>query len=261
MKPTIAAALPPSLEVRLVRAVSGSVEVVRLEPTLPAMTTSGASAYVIDPVAFGKWNDEVVTALVAAVDVTRLIVYTTMSADAMSAIVELVSAGVHHVLIAGIEDSPQRIRSAIDDVVSYGLAARLLQRLMPRLRKLAPPLRRSVVDVIMRPDRYATVEDVCRAAAMPRRSCDRGFTRVGLTSLRRLIQSARVLRAMSMLRSGRLKLSAIADRVGAGSSRKLSHDFRSVLHTSTTAATTLTDDTVLSTVSRYVCAPSVTAGR
>jgi AraC-like DNA-binding protein len=204
-----------------------------------------ASAYIVAPAEFERWSNDTPVRLTTAIDVHRLAVYVEMTPRQLHRLAELVRAGIRHLLIADLEDTFVSIRRLLDELTSSALGVELVRRLSPQVATLPEGLRRALYDVVLRPEQYSTTGAVCSAVGIPRRSCDRLLADAGLSSVRRIMQAARVLRAIPLIREKRLKLQVIAERLGLGSHRRIASDLHAVLGASIREAMMLTDATIL----------------
>lgn len=228
-----------------------SLPIERIDATATAVVSSDALAIIIDPGEFVRNKHDLLNAL-STIDARRIIVYIAIGSKGLRGLTDLVRAGVRHVLIAGIDDSPECIQRVMDEVAGTNLAEGLLTKLATFLGRLPPALRGTIQEAVLRPDRLRTVSDVCRASRMPRRSCDRSCARAGLSSLRRLIQTARVVRVIPQLRANRMTLEVIARRTCVTSGKRLSLDVRAVLGVSPNKARSLSDEFILASSMAYV---------
>jgi AraC-like DNA-binding protein len=250
--------LPISLLTRLRTAIEPEFELKSINIVEGASLAVGEDAQilVVDPILLNPNGEDAVLRLVSAKGAGRIIVYTSLSREGVIGALAFVRAGVRHVLISNCGDHKGRIRQVIEDIAGDDLTEKLLARLSSRLVRLPAKLSYAVVDAVLRPDAYAGVSDLCKAAAVHRRSCDRWFAQSGLTSLNRLVQAARVVRAASLLRKPRLTLAMVAVRVGAPSPAALSAEIRRVLELTPRRAVARSDEEILSRVLAFVCGTS-----
>jgi hypothetical protein len=128
-------------------------------------------------------------------------------------------------LIAGIDDSLDAIRSAIDSVVSSSLVAELVRQLLPTLPGEATALVRAISRLLSNPKLYRTAEDVALVACMSRRSLDRTLQNHGLVSGSRLLHTAR---AFVALREARDDLLVVGEARGSRKIRPASRAKRGI---------------------------------
>lgn len=172
---------------------------------------------VIDPHLAGE--DGVDALLDAAVRHPSLVVvaYMSVSPSGMRLAVELASRGVRHVVLKDHDDEPDALRARIESLPADAMTGQMLSALASPLADLPLPIAGAVERLFRAPHTMLGVEDLVRAAGLPRRSFDRALERAGFASARQLVRSARVLRAYVYLRNGRYTPDEVAQRLGYAS--------------------------------------------
>jgi AraC-like DNA-binding protein len=157
--------------------------------------------------------------LLASHPAMPVIVYTSVSPAAMRVTVELAQRGVHHVVFRGIDDAPGRFRALMQDLSDASWRSALLPWVDERVSRGPAPLERAVRELFHAPQRFADVPDLAAAAGMTRRTVERWLTRLGITSPKLLVVSARVERAHHLMRSSSADVATVARRLGYASPR------------------------------------------
>jgi hypothetical protein len=202
---------------------------------------------VIDPVCFED-RSTLARDLIGQFGASSMIVYTSISPEALKGLLELTHAGVRHAALAGVNDSARDLRLLLQSVSGDLLVERLSAMVAQRLAALPSALARTIVDMLFRPGAYRTAAGVCMTAGIARRSCDRWVQDLGLGSLGTLLRAARVARATGLARNPHIKLSSIAANVGASSARTLSRDAHRFLNVSLQSAARQSDEQILDAI-------------
>jgi AraC-like DNA-binding protein len=251
--PSVEATLPRRLLDRVLRAAQQQYTVTERHVADLSKGSGDTSVFVIDPTLFGLERATATRQLVATAGPSRIVVYSSLTKPAVDALIDFVRAGVTHVLIADADDTPERIRHIVQDVGGDSLAEQLIRHLWNRIVGLPSTLQAVITDMIRRPEAYRDVADICLAAGLARRSCDRWFARASFVSVPKLVHGARVVRAVVLLKNPSLGLEAVAARLGASSAKNLSSDIRKSIGVSPRAAARLSDIEILEAVVAYVC--------
>ena len=156
-----------------------------------------------------------------------VVVYTTITAPAMRATVELARFGVRYVVFRGFDDSPRRFRALLEDLSGDSWRSTLYaSSVAPRLARVPTPIVRAVDRLFQHPDRFEDVADLARASGMTRRTVERWLVRAGIPSAKQLVVSARAERAYHLLRDSQLPVADVARRVGYQSARLFARQIR-----------------------------------
>lgn len=172
---------------------------------------------VVDPESLGESALPPLISAVARQPSLVLVAYMAVSPRGMKAVVELASRGVRHIVLKDYDDEPEALRTRLESLPADALSAQMLDALAPLLDELPTPIATAIERLFKAPHTVLDVEDLVRAAGLPRRSFDRALERAGFASARQLVRSARVLRAYSYLRNGRHSPEEIAQRLGYAS--------------------------------------------
>lgn len=150
------------------------------------------------------------------------------SAPAMQDLVELAREGFYRVVIEGYEDDPGHVREQLAALVTFELEERVLGMLDPVLRAGPVGIGRAVSRLFLAPHEFGSVEDLARAAAMPRRTFDRWLRTLGLAPAHTLLVGARFLRAYQYVRDPGYELADVARKVGYSDPVLLTRQVRAV---------------------------------
>ena len=87
-----------------------------------AVRSHPTDVVVVDPRDGGGMRIDDLGSLVARYPSLPVVVYTTLSPEAMRALVELAKFGVHHVVLRGYDDEPRRFRTLLERLPAYALS-------------------------------------------------------------------------------------------------------------------------------------------
>ncbi|HEU4628946.1 MAG TPA: helix-turn-helix transcriptional regulator [Gemmatimonadaceae bacterium] len=197
-----------------------------VEALAAAIQQAHADVLVVEPSAVPSPQWPALLGLLRQEGMPAVVVYTTISPPAMRATVELARLGIRHIVLKGYDDSPRHFRALFDALASDFWASVLYQRLRPDWQELPLPVLDALAFLFRFPDRVRTVADLAAAAGVTTRTLHRWLGRVGVASAKRLVLAARVEWAHTLLRTGRLQVREVADRLGYVSPRQ----FRREVH-------------------------------
>jgi len=181
---------------------------------------TAADVAVVDPAADGTVRTDEIVELIRRYPSLPVIVYTTLSAPSLRAIVELAKQGVHQVVLYRFDDDPRRFGELLEQQPGVALSDDLLGHLAVPLAMLPGGLARAIERMFQRPGRFQVAEDLATAAGMPRRTLYRTLAVAGFASPSTLVRGARLLRAYAYLRDAGHTAEDVAAKLGY-SSRQL----------------------------------------
>ncbi len=194
---------------------------------LAAMVRSSAvDVAVVDPRDGGAMRTAELRQLLEQFGSLPVVVYTTLTPEALQGVVELAKHGVQHVAIRGFDDEPRRFRALLERLPAYALSDRLLEALGESLREAPPALLRAVERLVRAPQGFHDVGDLAAAAGMTRRSVDRWLDRAGVASAKLLVVSARMLRAYHYMRDPGYRLEDVAAKLDYPTARLFARQMR-----------------------------------
>ena len=153
-----------------------------------------------------------------------VVIYTSLEPTHLHGVVALAREGFTERVIRGFDDTPERLKRLVDDCVSFS-SGRELAMLEPIVSRLPAPLARAVQDMFRRPRCFRSTLDLAAAAGVSSRAVFRQLKAAGFHSPRRLIASARVIRAFHLLSGGGRSGQEVASRLGYRSVDQLSQHF------------------------------------
>lgn len=158
-----------------------------------------------------------------------------MSAPAMQSLAELAHEGFRNVVIEDYEDDAAFLRAQVLSLVNLKLEERALALLEPALRKAPGVVASALSHLFREPHAFGSVDDLARAAGMPRRTFDRHLHALGLAPGHKLLTGARLLRVYQYSRDPGYSLAHIAEKVGYSDPVVLARQIRAVTGETPTA--------------------------
>lgn len=155
---------------------------------------------VLDPLAAGGDGTEAVRGFLHRHPSVPVVLYIQLSPASLRAVVELAREAVIPVVLNRFDDERDRFRLLLEQLPHERFAEELLGRLGPALGLLPLPLASAVRQLVRRPHRFWSAQDLAVAAGCSRRSLYRQLEAAGFRSPRKLVQAARVLRAFVYLK-------------------------------------------------------------
>jgi len=193
-----------------------------------AVTQRVTDVVVVDPMASGAIQTEVIEDLRRQFPSLPIVVYTVLSADTMRAIHHLGRAGLEHVVLNRFDDDRRRFLELLERVPGQGLSQQMLQSLQPELSRLPSTVVRAIEQLFRSPSRFRNTQDLSAAAGTILRTLYRQLDGVGIHSPRLLVASARLLRAYALLRDPGRQIKEVAAKVGYHSQYQLTQHMRTL---------------------------------
>jgi AraC-like DNA-binding protein len=183
---------------------------------------------VVDPVVDGAARIDVISEIRQQFPSLPVVIYTSLSADSMRAIMELGRVGIEHVVLNRFDDERRRFLELLERVPGQTLSDRMLRLLAPELGRLPTPMVRAVEQLFRSPGRFRNSQDLSSAAGTLLRTLYRQLDVVGIHSPRLLVASARLLRAYSLMRDPGRQIKEVAAKVGYHSQYQLTQHMRAL---------------------------------
>lgn len=198
---------------------------------------------VVDPALAGRAVTSVLQQVRRRYPSTPVLLYTTISAPAMQAVVQLARAGMDQLVLHRFDDEPSRFRELLELAPAQAIVDQVLIALDASLRRLPLPLVEAVKEMFRMPDHFRNSQDLAAAAGLHPRTVHRALVAVGLPSARLLVMVARLVRAYVHLRNPARSIREIADRTGYYSPWQLTQQMRELTgYTPSTVRRRITPD-------------------
>jgi AraC-like DNA-binding protein len=156
---------------------------------------------------------------------TSFIVYTELDPTPFRLVVDLIRMGFTDVVLFGYDDDRQRLERLVQHIADRVSLPAFTEALQPLLERLTSGLRCAIEDMIREPRRFRATPDLAAAAQMSTRAVFRHLKLAGFASPRRLVASARVVRAYQLLSETGRSVQEVADRLRYASADQLSQHF------------------------------------
>jgi AraC-like DNA-binding protein len=196
------------------------------EALTQVIRTHPVDVAVVDPRDGGTMRTEELRQLLEQYASLPVVVYTTLTPEALRATVELAKHGVQHVVLRGFDDEPRRFRALLERLPAYAMSERLLETLAGPLAGAPAAMVRAVERMFRSPHGFHDVCDLAAAAGMTRRSLDRWLDRTGVASAKTLVVGARMLRAYHYMRDEGYLLEDVAAKLGYPTARLFARQMR-----------------------------------
>ncbi|MEX2180152.1 MAG: AraC family transcriptional regulator [Gemmatimonadaceae bacterium] len=193
---------------------------------------------VADPVTDGPPRVDIVLEIHRQFPSLPIVIYTSLSASSMQAILQLGRSGIEHVVLNRFDDERRRFREMLERVPGQTMSDQLLRLLAPELARLPPTVVRAIEQLFRSPARFKSAQDLSAAAGALLRTMYRQLEAAGIYSPRLLVASARLLRAYALLRDPHRQIKEVAAQVGYHSQYQLTQHMRTLTgHTPRTVRT------------------------
>ena len=176
---------------------------------------------VLDPMADGTMRTDEIVSIGRRFPAQSIVLYLVLSPPGLQSVVELARQGVSQVVLHRFDDDLQSFRALLGLQRGSGLADRLLEELKDNLDVLATPLSMAVRELIQRPHRFASAQDLAREAGVPRRSMYRDMEAAGFSSPRNLVGASRLLRAFLHLKEPGYSVADVSEKLAYSAPRAL----------------------------------------
>jgi hypothetical protein len=213
---TVAAFLPPRL-LRHVQFILGREHpfVAESWDDLEQMIrTRPVRVAIVDPSADEATGTERIQEILIDYPSIQVIAYVTVTASSFRAVAELSRAGLKHVMMYSVDDSPERFLAMLDMVRASPLTVQLLADFRPSLNKLPVSLRRAVEDMFAEPHMYGNAADIAAKANVPLVRLYRALRGSGVASPKKLLVAAKLLRAYGDLGDPGQSIRRVSRRLG-----------------------------------------------
>jgi AraC-like DNA-binding protein len=157
---------------------------------------------------------------------TPFVIYTTLEASTIPAIVTLGLSGINQLIIADVDDEPKQLCAIFERQPGARLSDDLASALSAHLAQLPPEVAAALDRVIHTPSAFESVPDLAAAANVSRRTIYRECERAALASPREIIAASRALRAYALLRDGDMAIEDVSEALGFSSPHHLAKTMR-----------------------------------
>lgn len=183
---------------------------------------------VVDPVADGSARTDIIRELHAQFPSLPIVVYTSLAAGSMRAILELGRSGIEHVVLNRFDDERRRFLELIERIPAQSLSDQMLRQLAPELAKLPVTMVRAIEQMFRSPIRFKNAQDLSAAAGTLLRTLYRQLDSAGIHSPRLLVAAARLIRVYALLRDPGRQIKEVAAKAGYHSQYQLTQHMRAL---------------------------------
>jgi AraC-like DNA-binding protein len=204
------------------------VAVARWEELRAAVHQRVTDVLVVDPVVDGTPRTDAIIEIHRQFPSLPIVVYTSLSAASMRAIMLLGRVGIEHVVLNRFDDERRRFQELLERVPGQTLSDQMLRSLAPELGKLPVTMVRAIEQLFRSPGRFRNAQDLSAAAGTILRTLYRQLEMAGIHSPRLLVAAARLLRVYALLRDPGRQIKEVAVKVGYHSQYQLTQHMRAL---------------------------------
>lgn len=183
---------------------------------------------VVDPAFDGNVRTREIERLRVLFPSLPVLIYTSLTPEAPSALLELGRIGIRRVILARFDDSPANLRAILRDELECTTSRKVILGIDPLLRSLPRRARWAIEEMLHAPSEVATVTALAERVSVQRRTCERWFAKLGLPSPRMVLVVARLLYAHRLLQDPGYTVEDVAVKLGYGRTRSLQDQFKEV---------------------------------
>lgn len=158
-----------------------------------------------------------------------VVFYTTLTSVAIGRVLPALAEGAAEIVLANIEDGPQRLRKVLLSLPSVSLGASLVSAVARDLPALEPIVRQGLVAILLDP-LLVSSKDLHRYTTIGRRTIERELSRAHLAPLHRWFSVSRLARSFTALSDGHPTHTQAARIAGYATARSLDQQYRKILH-------------------------------
>jgi len=183
---------------------------------------------VLDPAFDGHMRTREIERLRTLFPSLPVLIYTSLTPEAPSALLELGRIGIRRVILARFDDSPANLRAILRAELDTTASRKVILGIDRLLEGLPMQARWALEEMLHAPSEVAAVSALAERLSMRRRTCERWFAKVGLPSPRVVLVLARVLYAHRLLLDPGYTVEDVAVKLGYGKARSLQDRFKEV---------------------------------
>jgi AraC-like DNA-binding protein len=183
---------------------------------------------VVDPAFDGHIRTREIERLRVLFPSLPVLIYTTLTPEAPSVLLELGRIGIRRVILARFDDSPASLRAIFRDELECTASRKVIHGIDRLLEGLPRQARWALEEMLHAPSEIATVSALAERVSVQRRTCERWFAKVGLPSPRMVLVLARLLYAHRLLQDPGYTVEDVAVKLGYGRTRSLQDQFKEV---------------------------------
>jgi AraC-like DNA-binding protein len=228
---SVASLLPPPQSFQLRLAISKDYQILHadswgaLELIIRAKPIS---VVVLDPTIDLFAGVDTCEELIQKYSSVPFVAYVRVGAPAIQAVARLGRAGLQDVILLDEDDCAARIKGMIDSMSSSPLTTVFLSRLKPLLERLPGRIGATVESLFHLPEMYLRAQDLAASAAVTMSCLYRSFKSAELSSPKRFLTAARVLRGYKYLLDPQFSVEHAALKTGYPSARAFVRHIRDV---------------------------------
>ena len=183
------------------------------------LRTRRVALALVDPSASGRLEGDYILDLLRSFPAIPMRAYVSLTAPEFKAIAYLSRHGLEDVILHGTDDISPHFASTLTCYRSIPLVAEIVGILEPQLIRLPAGLERTLRDIFQNPQKYSSTTDISRDAGITIGMLYRCFENVKLTSPKKVIIAAKVLRGCSYMLDPGASVQGVAKKLGYSDAR------------------------------------------
>lgn len=254
----IAAFVQPRLHPLLERAVASEDTLFRAESWSNLKTIAlqqRVDIAILDPEVGHRDDLQQVTGFSGQFPDLPILIYTPIGPSAARSIIALSNASIRHVVLHPFEGTPEELRKEMTHAIHDTLVSHFMERVTESIDMLPVTLRRGVQKMFAKPEQFRSVSDLALLAEVTPLRMYRQFQLVGLSSPKKLLITARLLRFYGHMKYAGLNANAAARRLGYPDCRVLARYSEKSLGIPLSKFPYVAEARVLAELSKMVVAP------
>ncbi len=232
----IVAILPTLYAQRLTHALSRDIEVVKcgtLADCEARLEGSSVDAVIVDPLLLGEAELEHLLQIIRCRS-EPLIFYTKLTNASIRRMLPSLREGTADIIVADMEDYPERLLSMIGSLPSISVGASLVSAIAPAFPRLNPSVGRGLLAILLDPS-MVSAKLLTDVGSVGRRTIERDLTRARLAPLHRWYSVSRLTRSYTPLAQTDIGFTKAAKLAGYASPRSLNQQYLKIMHVPLTA--------------------------
>ncbi len=184
---------------------------------------------VVDPQLEGEPRAQGIQRIRALFPSMPVIVYTTLSPDLATVLLQLGQSGIRQVVVVRHDDHPQHLGDLLVAEAAHAVSHCLIDAIKDLLAEFPGELRWAIETVIREPAAAQSVKALADRAKMDRRTCLRWFAKADLPPPSVTLTALRVVYAHRLLQDPGYTIEDVATKLGYAQTRSFAQNVREVL--------------------------------
>ena len=215
---------------RLVRALTREIAVAQCATLTECTSRLAGSVHgvIVDPLLFDEEETRELLRISRAHQIP-VIFYTKLTRQSITRMLPALKKGDADIIIADMDDYPERLCRSIESLPSISVGARLVSALAPAFPLLDPAVGRELFTILLDPS-VISAKALRKQGEVSRRTIERDLTRARLAPLHRWWSVSRLTRSFTALAEANVNYTQAAKAAGYASARSLDQQYMKMMH-------------------------------